>query len=421
MDHVPKWLEEFHISLEQARSWFDGLPKGKSLTRWCLENGKIPPSDFLNWAKKHYHLGVLTDRFDDFKKSNEIRKRYGNIWPDHVAPVFEWDGVLFLACLEPVDEFRPPQKSQWILAPLSMIAKLREEEMSAVDSSQFIESVPQGLNLFENLEVPAGLSLSSPASPPRSMPTNAPEGLSGSDLSFGSLTLESSDGPPAGMAHASAPPPTNFPLQPPPLPTAPPLGISMSAPINAEAPRAAGMTPPPAPPMNIAPPAPPVTTPAMAFQTASPSATPEAALDNAAVAILDELGKYFEKSMVLLFRSERLEPWKWSHNWRLDQGRSKTVDLSSPSVFRIVAETQHAYHGHIVSNPINEAFFQTWNSGLAPEFLTIVPIPVGKSLSGMLLGTTTKSKGPSLSLKIIEEIGVRAAELLLKAGPKKVA
>ena len=131
--------------------------------------------------------------------------------------------------------------------------------------------------------------------------------------------------------------------------------------------------------------------------------------------ILSDLSNYFEKSMILLFNDGELKPWKWTSNWQQDNTRSMTVDLKMPSVFRIVNESKQPYHGYVVPNTVNDAFFTTWNQGTYPEYLTILPMVVENNLFGMLLGTTTKLRGERIKLYRLldqaKEIGQRLIEV----------
>lgn len=384
MEQAYHWLQNFHITAEQVAEWTRNLPKGKSLIRWCLESGKIQPEAFLQWARQHYQLPVLNDQFNDFNIAQEISKRYGNIWPDHVFPFYEWDGILYLACLEPVEDFKSPQKHQWVLAPLPMICKLRGENAIIEEASIISDGAPSGLST----ETLSSLNFNSVSVSPEKGPSplEAPIGLSetpAAGLDFGSLSVVKDE--PVGIIGEPPPPPT-------------PLTAAMPA----------GMPPPPS---AAAAPKP----------TAPPAGLSGSNHDQLVQFVFVEMGKHFDRSMILLFQDEKLQPWKWSPGWKIDSNRNKIIDLSSPSVFRIVNETKNSYHGHVVKNDINNAFFDTWNGSLTPEHLTIVPIAVGNSLAGMILGVCSKARGTMVSLSNIEQLGHQAAEQLIRLGPLKAA
>lgn len=388
MNQIQAWMGSFSLTKEQVEQWEQQLPKGKSVIRWILENNKIAPDAFLLWAKKNYQLPILKESFSDFKSASEIKNRYSNIWPDHVAPIADWDGTLFLACLEPVIDFQCPQNHQWVLAPLSMIIKLRGEAEVAPPQQAPLADAPAGLKVealasvsFDklSLDAPAGLNFAAPPPPP-----SKPESLDSK-----TRIIEG----PAGL---------NFNLDEPPVAAAPPVAAPPIVP------------PPPIPNItsisNIAP-------PAMTLM----SETGVRGFEDVGSYLLTEMSKHFEKSIILLFNQERLEVWKCSAGWARDTAKSGAIDLSGASIFRIVNETKNSYHGPVVPNPINDAFFEAWHGGKYPEHVTISPILIGKNLSGMILGVASKAKGQSLSLSLVERLAEKAGELLVKWGPSKAA
>ncbi len=166
----------------------------------------------------------------------------------------------------------------------------------------------------------------------------------------------------------------------------------------------------PAPPQPATPQAqvspPPVTPSPPQSSTVTPTPQPSASTNAAAQfeGILNSMTKYFEKSMVLIFKGVTLEPHARTPNWTKAPHSQGAIDVSTPSIFRIVNETHKPYHGHIVPNHINEAFFNTWNSGQIPEHVTICPIVHEKKLFGMILGSTTKDGGKKFQLHHIQEI-----------------
>ncbi len=437
MDHHKLWVEAFKFTPENFKQWLQEVPTDKTLVRWILETSKVSSETFLNWARKHYQLPTLKENFSEFVKASEIKNRYSDIWPDHVCPIGEWDGILFLACLEPVEEFKAPQQHQWVLASLPMIMKLRDEDMVPISSSvpilvPILDQAPAGLKLdldpskinFGDLSIggPVGIHKDKIPDPPA---VDAPAGLNFS------LEAKSNDAP-VGLSF------DNISLEREPVSTSiviPAIPISSpeiikTAPVNLPPiPGTSEMPRPPAPGINrTPPPVPPPQEINSAYKMAqssgqnSPMAEKEIRhFDDVGAYLLTELAKHFEKSMVLLFSKNRLSPWKHSEGWIRDGNKSPVIDLSSPSIFRIVNETKTSYHGRIVPNAINDSFFGTWNQGKYPEHITIAPVCISKDLVGMILGACSKVKGNSLNLAQIEQIGTQAGELLVKWGLSKVA
>lgn len=113
---------------------------------------------------------------------------------------------------------------------------------------------------------------------------------------------------------------------------------------------------------------------------------------------------FFNQSMIFLFEDQKLKPWKQDGTWVKAPHVSDEIDLSTPSIFRIVAETKKPYHGHVIPNPINDAFFNAWNQGNYPEHITMCPLIVKNQLVGMIIGGTTKDKSKTINLDTMERI-----------------
>ena len=116
---------------------------------------------------------------------------------------------------------------------------------------------------------------------------------------------------------------------------------------------------------------------------------------------------------MLTFQSGQLRPWRWTGNVSAkSKGKPPTIDLSSPSIFRIVLNSLLPYHGHIVPNAINNAFFAEFNGGRCPAHVTIMPLLVDGQLSGMVLGMTDAEINYKLSLHMMESFAADASKAL---------
>jgi hypothetical protein len=110
--HLEKdWRKRFARSGAELVSWQAECPEGESLLRWCLLNGKISESEYLEWASEIYQLPViLSDFFSEPENQTAGRALWEKSqtafpWSPGFFPVGEWQGVLLVACVEP-----PPVK-----------------------------------------------------------------------------------------------------------------------------------------------------------------------------------------------------------------------------------------------------------------------------------------------------------------------
>ncbi|MCB0383884.1 MAG: hypothetical protein KDD43_00720, partial [Bdellovibrionales bacterium] len=121
MSNIKAWAHPFQVSGETYASWDQQAPEDRDFTYWCLETGRLSEGQYLNWAREHYGLATLEPEF--FQTSPDLilwsRVAVEGNWHEWLLPVGEWEGIVFVACVE------PPQNSDWsfpvrfVLAPAS--------------------------------------------------------------------------------------------------------------------------------------------------------------------------------------------------------------------------------------------------------------------------------------------------------------
>lgn len=195
-------------------------------------------------------------------------------------------------------------------------------------------------------------------------------------------------------------PPKNKPQTQPAETAAPVAAAPTAIPMPQPAPIAPPQAAPVAPPTPVMAPPPPSPVVPVHASVPTPAAPQSAEFDG----ILHALKKYFDQTMVLLFTNGNLEPKAWDATWTKSAHAQNMIDVTTPSIFRIVNETQHPYHGHIIPNSVNESFFNNWNKGQYPEHITICPIIHEKKIYGMVLGATTKEGAKKYQLHHVQEI-----------------
>jgi hypothetical protein len=112
--------------------------------------------------------------------------------------------------------------------------------------------------------------------------------------------------------------------------------------------------------------------------------------------IFSALSKNYSKIMVLIKEKDTLSPWRWSQTFHHTSLNDSVYDLSMPSPFRIVSRTSLPFHGTPQKSDILDQFVQNWNSGKYPGNLTIAPVMMNDQVIAMLLcfgepSTFTKS------------------------------
>lgn len=135
-------------------------------------------------------------------------------------------------------------------------------------------------------------------------------------------------------------------------------------------------------------------------------------LDEAGAQVLLQASSVFETSMILLFKGENLEPWKWSDLFLSVRGeKPEAIDLGDGSFFKIVFRTAKPYHGYVVTSPINQKFFNEFYRGMLPKHATIVPIMIDSRMAGMILGFTNGKIDYRQSLRLMERLALDLARV----------
>ena len=138
-------------------------------------------------------------------------------------------------------------------------------------------------------------------------------------------------------------------------------------------------------------------------------------IDEAGSQSLAQVSNIFEVSMILLFRDGSLLPWKWSDLFLSVKGdRPDSIDLDDASIFKIVFKTGKPYHGYVVTNPVNQKFFNEFYRGMLPKHATIVPVMVDSRMAGMILGFTNSKVDYRQSLRLMERLSFDLGRVFTK-------
>src|SRR5262249_38298667 len=91
----------------KLNEWSSQAPPGKPLLVWCLEEGHVSAGEYLMWASERYGLPVLSSAFFESGGLNppfvHSHRNTGG-WSAWCFPVDEWEGLTYVACVEPPEE-----------------------------------------------------------------------------------------------------------------------------------------------------------------------------------------------------------------------------------------------------------------------------------------------------------------------------
>ena len=424
---------------ETARESFSKQGEKCSFTAFVLNQKIVNEEDYLIWAQTHYGLVILNNEYLQINNPDmALWSRWKNTyaWSNEFLPIGEWDGVLFIGCLEKPEDFNAPHPVCFALcSPLHL--KNWNKQYESEEKVLFVSPAPSTPKIPSMSEVPTSDKIL----------TLELQHDSDSSIDNDSINSdESFENSPADekvpnensflMSLESLTPPTENSfllnidtLKPQLVKTeSSPVSISIEDVVpNIEVVPNGEATPPKIPKLEpvkleslnfeVKKPEPPkvavATAPKIAVATAPTNLTPIKAQPKNSVpfqadknsplfltklfglhknlgaelkALCEPLIANYEKYLILSVDDELSEarPLVWSESFNPGI-QNYGISLKSPSIFYIVAATSKPFHGPVSPNDQNDKFFDDWNMSHTPGHATLVPILHKDQLIGILL------------------------------------
>ncbi|MBX7232189.1 MAG: hypothetical protein K1X29_08910 [Bdellovibrionales bacterium] len=454
MRTLKPWVQALYIEPSTFHKWALEAPKQESITFWCLDRGLIRSHDYFSWAMDFFGLPMLRSEYFaqayNFSFWQQI-KSVAN-WSVAMIPLSQWDGVVFIATVEPPEESHWSFPVQYVLATSGDLKKLwqllnsqdqNQNQNQNQDQNQNQVSVSMGRESV--LERPVVVSQPPPVissevtiklPPPVTMTqsrvnsntVNEPDSIeSVTSMAEAPFTLNIPSLNKNNPIRASEPiKKSESPNPPTPQPPGDSVEFKLSVPSQLKkTPSPEGLStlvesPVPAPvnvnsSLNVS-----VNEPSVVSgdgpidsDRLAPSSFELAKNENEVIAwCFQQLKLYFRYSWYLFKKENTLLPYKWEISAQLATTISP-VDLENPSLFRIVARTKMPYHGHVVESPSNVQFFKQWGLNTIPPHVTAVPLLVDQHLVGLLVCAGEKPANMDQVLKFVEKI---SSKILAKNG-----
>lgn len=405
MSSTKPWALGLHIKPELVSLWEKSLPAGQSLLLWCLGTGKLSSSDYLNWAKDHYGIPLLNanyfDQKIDFNFWNQV-KTVAN-WSNELMPVAFWDGIMFVACVEPLPEVKWSIKTQYLLADPDHLKKRWQSLNGQSDVAPTTDAPP-------SFEMPVGLSRfnienslskqenfqSAPALPEAPPPLKETSTLV---FDFSNLKIAKNETPAETLKQQTF---TSIDQLPPipkssetlseAYPSSPSIKVlkdldgptgpispntndvlhSIGSPLSTH--NVDQTVPTPLPTMNKSP----MTNTLSAAESASNNeaqSTARTETEKAYIRFLPNLKIHFKGGMVIEIQSTGFKVAVWSEIFQPASPKSRGPwSLEVASAFRIAYRTRLPYLGHIPATAINKEFFAEWGYPDLPSAILIQPV-----------------------------------------------
>lgn len=457
MSQATRWSTQFNIQDEMLSGFTrEAEAAGADLLQWCLMNGKVPQDGYLDWATRTYELPLVKSDFFTSPPDLELWKKTKELgpWSPTLVPLTEWEGCLFIGCLEPPTDLKLDKRHQFVLASARHLFilwdQLNPSQSTKPSQAASAPQATQSTETKQETQESAVITLGPPPTPEtkpepieedltspdfsRQMPNETDLNASAAQTSAPSQETSSDDDVALvsfNEPEASAPQPESAGAD----------QVASEAPAPEEtAPELVASAPAPSPTPTETAPAGEATIVADATVTMKVAASDEvtAVSDNASAAppVLvreprpleactskDDLGaivnshilKTFDGAMILSFEKKHLRPWLYSDLFRSEKNNTlPTVEIETPSIFRIVVRTRLPYHGYVTPSPTNDAFFAAYFGGRLPKHATLVPVIVEEELFGILMGVAEKEVDYKNSLIQMERLADEMAQHLVR-------
>lgn len=441
------WAEALQITQEKIDSWTLQAPSPEAFTYWCLLNEKIDSKKYYQWAQKVYGLALLDAGFLETPPAMNIWNQMKSVanWSEHMFPVAEWDGVVFVGCVEPKDDIQwsfpvkyllveakalqdhwnrvqaselaapevntntPNEDSGWtdsVSAAEAFVDVITEEdkpEEAIVAEPEGLELSPPPTEEAPQLDQPDGLSLVEAIEAPEGM--DQPEGLE--------EPVTNVDSAPNGFAAVITE--DDIPTDPSIHPegftkdstSVPVLQLDKLTALTSEEDLLSQENEKPKVEESIQSntlseissksevsgvlklgalegEAAEKLPPNPEGTTSSATSTSIHNASQVAV-VLDDLKNDFEASILLSLEQGELKPLVWDQGWKPKEAPRGPENMKDASAFRVVCRSKHPYLGHLIDTPINRKFFEAWGMTEYPEKVLVQPVLHNDALMGVMV------------------------------------
>ena len=118
--------------------------------------------------------------------------------------------------------------------------------------------------------------------------------------------------------------------------------------------------------------------------------------------VMEQVKNILPESIIFSYTNDAFLPIKWSSSLKVTMS---SIPTDQPSIFKIVLQSKHAYHGFVVDNPNHRQFFNLFGYSTIPKHATLVPIfksSANQKLLGAFLGISQKTVPMESLNQIIE-------------------
>lgn len=368
---IKNWKEQFQEELRSISSSYSKETANGNLLSYALKHQAIPEEVYYSWAHENYRVPFVKSQFftsPKFQKKVWDKWKSQFEWHQTFLPLGEWDGHIIIGCLDPSE--RAPE-----LPAIYLLCRLEDLELAWTNYGGTTQS-KDSLQSIATAPPPANQRIVAQLTPQAEEPkSKQPE-------------LELNDAP-AKVAIKT-----------------PSLESRKIASNDLKKSEEKILT------ENIS------TAPDKEKRTYFLEVLhkdKQQQFLSQAKNTFDSMHAFFTKSFILAVdnQGQACKPVAWDENF--SSAQCETINLASPSMFRIVNTTSKPYHGSVTLNEANEKFFNEWNKKEIPAHVTIVPLISNQKVIGMLVGFGDSTANNKAILNNVEKIGQQFLTALIPA------
>ncbi len=379
------WSNAFPLVYRKIRERFsEEILSESSLVFEACKVKLLKSDDYLAWASNYYGVAIIKHSYFEQMFDSKYYYNYQEVfdWSEECFPLFEWENILFVACLDPHMVMNIPYDLN-----IKPILAGYEELIYGWDK---IKSAKLEVQNFEKLES-------------KKNSDSEDSGEQENDFKKNDPFLY-----PDGLLLEDEPTPLNSP----PLPKIPPPVVINDDTFENDS-----------PPLKLR-----LPDESSEFELINESEIKKPTLSfNLLDGILKNIylqsNKYFDRSMFLeCIGDDYCIPVHCDSNFEKSEKselseKDKFINMRVPSPFRISFSTKKPFHGKIHDNKVTNQFFKIWLNDLKNYeslYLTLIPVLNDQIVIGLLLFLRSNKENSKASLEFAITLGESLGDELKK-------
>ena len=377
------------LSAEDYTNWRNSSElRQEDFPIWALKNNKISQNQYMEWAIQHYKIPFVTDSFFyNITINQQFWNRIKNLanWNQDFLPIYEWDSIIFVGCLQPPKETQDKNIVPVLVTPKNLNFFWKKiQTFSKIGARDTTSASPRGT-------ISSGTRNTTSASPRGTTSSGARDTTSASPRgTTSSGTRDTTSASPRGTTSSGT------------RDTTAPTNKSAFLLQETEQKTHSEFLSNPLTLLQT-----------MVRNTALTQLKMFRGSDVVSqVAQISE--KYFIGIIIFSFQNNQFTPIEWSDSMA---GPATPINIEKPSIFKMIVKSKSPYHGFIVDNEIHKQFFTPWGFEALPTHVTFIPIfDNSKNIIGAFMGIASKP----IHQKHLHQITKWAASLSKVLEEKKV-